>query len=86
VCGRLCAAVYQLAEDEPEMCADCYKLAVKVLGPPRPRCAECGAQRVTYREPRSDDIRFLCTPCHKAAGHRYQENGTWIDQIQSDLL
>lgn len=70
-CGKKCRKTYK-----DGICAECYRDDLVDETKVRTRCESCAGPGA-YRDTREDD-RFLCTACHKAAGHRYQLNGRWI--------
>jgi hypothetical protein len=83
-CGGNCRVLYPSRTDaDLKICADCVKLEIRVYGQQTGLCQSCGSFNRAYRDPRSGDERHLCTPCHKAAGHRYQENGRWVESTPS---
>lgn len=74
ICGQHAPRLYGGGGD---LCHRCYRIELAV-SKPKPQCMECGEENpYVYREPRSDDDRHLCNGCHRALGHRYQENGMW---------
>lgn len=79
-CRRNCRALYD-GKDGLRVCSDCYLSdGPKTVTSTVSVCMQCGNQGA-YRDPRSGDDRHLCGTCHRAAGHRWQENGEWQSPI-----
>jgi hypothetical protein len=77
-CLRRCRTQYRAMNSEA-VCAICYKAEITAnpVHYTQMICEECHEPKAGYRDPRSGDKRHLCSDCHRAAGHRYQEGGVW---------
>jgi hypothetical protein len=76
-CSKKCRVTFTFADSDVELCSVCYNL--ETIDRPRPRCEGCSAP-YGYRDPREGND-FLCTACHKARGHRFQDHGRWVQTV-----